>query len=624
MTANGYHGAHRRDEGAHREAEITQDADALLAAELPPRTAGRTERSPERRSRRGLLLGGVGGLALLGAGGAVLATQTGPGRSVVSGLTGGGSDGGGGGLFASPSPTPPPEPVATETARALVAALPDQSSQVPELAMTDLAPSGVQVVFPRIPSSHALSEALDICAGKLLRERLFRGTAATLAVTSRIIASSADTLGVLLDASEEEGPAASVVWFRADGDRPLASPALIAPESWAAFGAAVLAAAAKVRGTDPAELELLLQEQPRPFGNGPALLPAADGSLAVLFPSASAQDGRGELALTIDAATAAPLLSADGTAVQQAVAAPAPFDPARVTVPGDTHDGDSVYLLPAEIDVAAPAREADGPGPRTQLAPRSGHGVRPGIMVAPDATRLRLVSLTFDDGPSAELNATLRGHLEQGRAASTFFLIGQSVAEWPGDVARTSADGHELACHSWTHPQLSKAGDDRLEKEIGRPIEAIIEASGRVPYMMRPPYGARNNHVDDVVGSHDQSVQLWDLDTLDWQSRNVEKIHGVVQRETQRGSLMLMHEIHPSSVDAVPGILEWLAENGYTTVTNAELGQNQMRRGMHYTRGLVHGDLPDTMPEPGGGGASDGGGEAPASGTPSPSPSATG
>ncbi|WP_259559548.1 polysaccharide deacetylase family protein [Brachybacterium sillae] len=211
----------------------------------------------------------------------------------------------------------------------------------------------------------------------------------------------------------------------------------------------------------------------------------------------------------------------------------------------------------------------------------------PSAVVAPDARLLRAVALTYDDGPARGLNEELRGHLDEHHAAATFFLIGNIVPGQEDLVAATSADGHEVGCHSWTHRDLARTGSEKLEKEIGHTTEVIRDALGRRPLVMRPPYGARDKQVDERAGQDGQSVQLWDVDTLDWQHKNGDKTLHAVTSQTRRGSIILMHEIHQASVDATPRVLQWLDENDYTLLTCSELGQNQMWAGKHYTHGLI-------------------------------------
>lgn len=573
---------------------------------------GRHERGP---SRRGLVIGATGALVVVGAAGAVGAGALISGHDLglgglLGGSGGGSSDGGGEG---DPSSPPPPDPAGD--LRALVAELPDQAAHVPEAGTLDLnTVLQRDIVVPLAPGARGLNEAVDICVNKLLREALYAGDPAALSVAGRFVAAGPGILGVLLDVTDAAGASTALVWYRAEGDRALASPALIDSAQWNALTQLVAQAGAEA-GLDADPLAEQLQQQPRPWGNGPSLLPAADGSLHVLLPAASVGGARQEALLTIPAASVEPLWSDVGLAVAQVVASPAAFDPAAVAVPGGEEvKGSTFWELPDVVTEAQPARESDGAGPVTQLAPLSGPGVRPSTAVAPDAGRLDAVALTFDDGPAPGLNETLREALLSAKHTATFFMIGQSVAEWPDLVTKTSADGYEVGSHSWSHPQLTRLGAEKLAGQLSRPAEKIAEATGRKPFVMRPPYGARNTETDRACGVEGESVHIWDVDTLDWQTKDRRKNVDAVISGTRRGSIILMHEIHQASIDAVPEILDWFTERGITTLTCAELGQNQMFAGKHYMAGLVDAETeertPAVEPEP-----SDGGGEAGGEGT---------
>lgn len=329
-----------------------------------------------------------------------------------------------------------------------------------------------------------------------------------------------------------------------------------------------------------------LREQPRPWGNGPAILPAADGALRLLFPAAPFGDRHREALVQIGAEAASGMLSEFGEQVRAAVADPVEFDPEQVTTPDPDHRrGERAYERPEHASPGLPARTTAGPGPRTQLAPLTAPGTAPSAVAAPDAGRLRSVALTFDDGPSPELNETLRGHLAEHGAVATFFMIGSSVHGAARACAATAADGHEIGGHSWSHPDLSKVGPDRLESEIDRTTREIQEVTGRAPFHMRPPFGADSPRVDRQAGVHQQSVQLWNVDSLDWRHWDPRKNFVEVTGLCSRGAIILMHEIHEPSVATVPRLLEWFAQEGYTLLTCSELGQNQMHAGKTYRHG---------------------------------------
>lgn len=536
-------------------------------------------RGPARRELLGAAVVGASGLAL---------------ASCSSGEDGASGKGGTGGKGSTGTPKEP-------TASDIISGAEDLGSKVEGLESADLkAALGAEIAVPRIPGARALSEALDIAVNKAIREQRHRGGDGLPAISGRIVVAGPSHLGALLEVKDDEGAWPATVFYDAKGDRALTSPALIDSGQWAAFVKAVADGAEK-NGADRKAVESLCQEQPRPWGNGPTLLPAKDGALHVLLPTL---EEKAQL-VTIDKEAAADLLSELGQKIVEAAGAPAAFDAASVSVPDpEQHDGDKTYEKAPQVWKAEPARTSEGPGPRTQLAPLAEAGTAPSAVAAPDATRLKTVALTFDDGPSPELNKTLRGHLKEKGAAATFFMIGKSVSSYGSHATDTAKDGFEVGGHSWSHPPLTRCSEPKLDKELGNTTDELEKVTGRKPFVMRPPYGDRSKRVDDAVGKFGQSVQLWDVDSMDWKHKNVEKNLGEITRAARRGSIVLMHEIHDPSVRTVPQVLSWFEEQGFTTLTCSELGQNQMRAGKHYLHGQVTVDERQAEPP-----ASDGGGE---------------
>ena len=100
------------------------------------------------------------------------------------------------------------------------------------------------------------------------------------------------------------------------------------------------------------------------------------------------------------------------------------------------------------------------------------------------------IAMTFDDGPSPDNTTRLLDILKQRNIKVTFFMIGPNVVAHPEIARRALAEGHEIGNHSWTHPQLSKLSDLRVAEEITKTQEAIKNACGFTPTLLRPPYGA--------------------------------------------------------------------------------------------------------------------------------------
>ena len=182
------------------------------------------------------------------------------------------------------------------------------------------------------------------------------------------------------------------------------------------------------------------------------------------------------------------------------------------------------------------------------------------------------IAMTFDDGPSAENTPRLLEMLKQRNIKVTFFLIGQNVAANPDLVRRILADGHEIGNHSWTHPQLSKLSDDRVTMEITKTQDAIKDASGFTPTLLRPPYGAitprQREWVEDRFGLN---VILWSVDPFDWKRPGASVITQRILSQVRPGAIILSHDIHKQTVDAMPATLDGLIAKGYKFATVSQL-----------------------------------------------------
>src|ERR1700730_17573408 len=182
------------------------------------------------------------------------------------------------------------------------------------------------------------------------------------------------------------------------------------------------------------------------------------------------------------------------------------------------------------------------------------------------------IAMTFDDGPSAENTPRLLEILKQRNIKATFFLIGQNVAANPDIVRRILAEGHEVGNHSWTHPQLSKLSDDRVTAEITKTQDAIKDASGYTPTLLRPPYGAitprQREWIENQFGLN---VILWSVDPFDWKRPGASVITQRILSQARPGAIILSHDIHKQTVDAMPATLDGLLAKGYKFATVSQL-----------------------------------------------------
>jgi peptidoglycan/xylan/chitin deacetylase (PgdA/CDA1 family) len=182
------------------------------------------------------------------------------------------------------------------------------------------------------------------------------------------------------------------------------------------------------------------------------------------------------------------------------------------------------------------------------------------------------IAMTFDDGPSATLTPKLLDLLAAHHIKATFFVIGENVAEHPDIVARAAREGHEIANHSWSHPNLAKMSDEGVRRQLWHTDEAIKSATGTRPTLLRPPYGSITEREKRWI--HDEfgyQIVLWDVDPYDWKRPGPAVVRSRILQETRPGSIVLSHDIHPGTIEAMPSTFDALEAKGFKFVTVSEL-----------------------------------------------------
>ncbi|WP_436760148.1 polysaccharide deacetylase family protein [Streptosporangium sp. V21-05] len=254
----------------------------------------------------------------------------------------------------------------------------------------------------------------------------------------------------------------------------------------------------------------------------------------------------------------------------------------------------SPITLVGSVEPAAVAPPALPPAPVPAPAPVPGlgpgaarpHWARNDIPVSPRARRIncdriRCVALTFDDGPGAYTESLL-DILAGYRARATFFVIGRmAFGDGENTLRRMVTEGHELGNHTWDHPQLPLLSQTAIREELGRTQWLVKQATGVTMILMRPPYGLTDPRVAAESRQLGLAQILWDVDTLDWRDHDP----SVVARRAigaGPGSIVLMHDIHRSTVQAVPRVLDDFAARGYRFVTLSELYGGRPAPGRKY------------------------------------------
>ena len=222
--------------------------------------------------------------------------------------------------------------------------------------------------------------------------------------------------------------------------------------------------------------------------------------------------------------------------------------------PAATRDEPSISVIGA-----APASTAR----RQRRSPASYNAV---------ATSRPFVALTFDDGPHPELTPQLLDVLRNEGVRATFYVIGRNVQTYPEIARRIVAEGHEIANHTWSHPKLTAISAARLDQEMTSTTEIIQRVTGRRPTNMRPPYGAVNERVrQSMFQDHGFDVIMWSVDPLDWQRPGAEVVRQRLVDGAKPGGILLAHDIHPGTIEAMPGTIRDLKAKGFGFATVSQL-----------------------------------------------------
>lgn len=260
------------------------------------------------------------------------------------------------------------------------------------------------------------------------------------------------------------------------------------------------------------------------------------------------------------------------------LSAPTPVDPTRMAQPAA-----APWELVAQ-EIAAPSSVPGEPVALHAAAvagsgrPFAEYPAQPRSEI--DCRVVRCVALTFDDGPSEHTRRLLE-FLARERVPATFFVLGHEVERLP-DVARAAAARGEVGNHTWDHRKLTRLTEPQIAQEIHRTDAAVAAALGTRPRLLRPPYGAINDQATDVVRRAGLPIVLWSVDPEDWRHRNADAVHQRVMETVRPGSVVLLHDIYSSTVDAVPRIVADLKALGYTFVTVSQMWDDDLNAGVTY------------------------------------------
>ncbi|WP_128433647.1 polysaccharide deacetylase family protein [Streptomyces cyaneus] len=401
------------------------------------------------------------------------------------------------------------------------------------------------VSYPDVPGAEAMTAAMKKDVDQRLdtfrSNRCGSGSASggEFNVSHRFLVASGDVLGVRLTTLDGSGAgngqSAKSYWYDGKDGAYRQALDLIADGSRDAFSAALKKRLRGHEGVDPTYLDDAFADATHLAGLLDDLSFTTDGGLRVEFePGTVGGTAAGSFVVSFTKAAITPWLSPFGKRAQK-----------QTERPSDGLDLGATSTPSAAVPTHTASADDDT-----------------------DCTKVKCIALTFDDGPAAPETATLLDHLARYKARTTFFVVGQNMAAHPALVRAEAKAGHEIGNHTWNHPDLTKLTPEQVAYQLRRTSAAIKAATGKAPTLFRPPYGAINTKVKAATTL---APVLWDIDTEDWKYRDSAKVAQTVIAKARRNSVVLMHDIHPTSVAAVPQILRTLTAEGFHFVTVSHL-----------------------------------------------------
>lgn len=223
----------------------------------------------------------------------------------------------------------------------------------------------------------------------------------------------------------------------------------------------------------------------------------------------------------------------------------------------------------AEGSINAAAEDAEDPiNAAAKEGQKPANVAANGVEEAVDMGEPKRVAITFDDGPHRVYTKELLDGLAERNVHATFFVVGKNIVGNEELIERMDQEGHLIGNHTYDHVKIcDMSGEDACE-QVEKTSALVREITGHDTEFVRPPFGAWNKSMEC---SFVMIPVLWNVDPLDWTTKNTDLVVQRVLDDVENGDIILLHDFYESSVEAALQIIDKLLEQGYEFVTVDEL-----------------------------------------------------
>lgn len=190
------------------------------------------------------------------------------------------------------------------------------------------------------------------------------------------------------------------------------------------------------------------------------------------------------------------------------------------------------------------------------------------VLTEEPAAQTKKIALTFDDGPHPKYTSEVLNILKEKDVRATFFTVGYRAEMLPHLILKIQNQGCAIGNHTYDHKDLTKISDADVVADLKKCNEVLYAITGSYPKVYRPPFGKINKGTEACISTKGIDMQkvLWDIDSVDWKTKDADTVVRNVCRDAKDGDIILMHDFYPQTVKALPIIIDKLREKGFEFV----------------------------------------------------------
>lgn len=189
----------------------------------------------------------------------------------------------------------------------------------------------------------------------------------------------------------------------------------------------------------------------------------------------------------------------------------------------------------------------------------------------------KIVALTFDDGPDARFTPLILDILKENSVQATFFVVGKNAEENPEILLRIKDEGHEIANHTYSHPEMKNISPEELLAQVKKTDTVVQNITGQNTPFMRPPKGVIDGRQLEILAEGGYQTALWNICLENKECKSPQEMAQRIITNIQPGNVVLMHDgrlDRTFTVKALPILIKGLKDKGFSFTTLSKLHQD--------------------------------------------------